>query len=60
MTLCPIKKIIFQLKIREIQVWWLTSLIPALRKLRKEDEEFEASLGYTLMQLASKQTNKQQ
>jgi hypothetical protein len=26
------------------QVWWYTSIIPALRKLRLEDGEFQASL----------------
>jgi hypothetical protein len=28
------------------QVWWLTPVIPALRGLRQENQEFEASLGY--------------
>jgi hypothetical protein len=28
-------------------VWWLMSEIPALRRLRQEDQEFQASLGYT-------------
>jgi hypothetical protein len=27
-------------------VWWYTPVIPALRRLRQEDLEFEASLGY--------------
>jgi hypothetical protein len=26
--------------------WWLTSIIPALKRLRKEDPELEASLNY--------------
>jgi hypothetical protein len=26
--------------------WWYTSIILALRRLRQEDIEFEASLGY--------------
>jgi hypothetical protein len=28
------------------EVWWHTSVIPALRRWRQEDCEFEASLGY--------------
>jgi hypothetical protein len=27
------------------QMWWCTPVIPALRRLRQEDQEFEASLG---------------
>jgi hypothetical protein len=27
-------------------VWWYIPVIPALRRLRKEDYKFEASLGY--------------
>jgi hypothetical protein len=27
-------------------VWWVTPVIPALRRLRQEDPEFESSLGY--------------
>jgi hypothetical protein len=27
-------------------VWWHTSIITALRRLRQEDHEFEASLWY--------------
>jgi mannose/fructose/N-acetylgalactosamine-specific phosphotransferase system component IID len=30
-------------------VWWCTSVIPALRRLRKEDE-FKARLGYKARQ----------
>jgi hypothetical protein len=26
--------------------WWFTPIIPALRRLRQEDHEFKASLGY--------------
>jgi hypothetical protein len=26
--------------------WWLSAIIPALGRLRKEDNEFKASLGY--------------
>jgi hypothetical protein len=28
------------------QVWWFTSIIPALWRLRQEDRKFKASLGY--------------
>jgi hypothetical protein len=28
--------------------WWHTPVIPALGKLRQEDREFEASLGFTV------------
>jgi hypothetical protein len=28
--------------------WWCTPVIPALRRLRQEDHEFEASLDYTV------------
>jgi hypothetical protein len=27
-------------------VWWCVSIIPALRRLRQEDQEFQGSLGY--------------
>jgi hypothetical protein len=27
-------------------VWWCTPVIPALRRLRQEDSEFEVSVGY--------------
>jgi hypothetical protein len=29
------------------QVWWYMPVISALRRLRQEDGEFKASLGYT-------------
>lgn len=41
------------------QIWWLTSVIPAIRKLKREEShEFQASLNYneTLSQ-TNKQTN---
>jgi hypothetical protein len=28
------------------QAWWYTPVIPALGRLRQEDHDFEASLGY--------------
>jgi hypothetical protein len=36
------------------QTWWLTSVIPALRRLRQKDHEFEANLDY-IVRLTSKQ-----
>jgi hypothetical protein len=35
-------------KTEESQVWWHIPVIPALGKLRQKDQEFEASLGYTM------------
>jgi hypothetical protein len=29
-------------------VWWLVTVIPALRRLREEDGKFKASLGYRI------------
>lgn len=42
------------------QVWWGTSVILALRKLRQEDEEFEASLGYRAKSFLRNQTKPNQ
>jgi hypothetical protein len=30
------------------RLWWFTAVIPALRRLRQEDGELQASLGYTV------------
>jgi hypothetical protein len=30
----------------ETQLWWCTLVIPALKKLRQEDQKYEASLGH--------------
>ena len=39
------------------QIWWLTSVIPAIRKLKREEShEFQASLNYNE---TLSQTNKQ-
>jgi hypothetical protein len=35
-------------KRRTVWAWWYTTVIPALGKLRQEDQEFEDSLGYTV------------
>jgi hypothetical protein len=42
-----------------IWAWWYTPIIPALRRLRKEAPEFEASMSYT-GRPCLQQTNKQQ
>jgi hypothetical protein len=39
------------------QAWWYMSVIPALRRQRQEDNEFKASVGYT-MRLSQKNLNK--
>jgi hypothetical protein len=33
------------------RAWWCTTVIPALGRLRQEDLEFKASLGYIQKQL---------
>jgi hypothetical protein len=30
------------------QAWWCTSVIPAFGRVRQEDYEFEASVGYIM------------
>ena len=43
------------------QVWWYTSVMPALGKLRLKDNEFEENMGYTAVPCLIKQnTNKQE
>jgi hypothetical protein len=37
----------FKLKVQS-QVWWCTSINLALRRLRQEDNDFKASLGYII------------
>jgi hypothetical protein len=39
-------------------VWWYTSIIPAVRRLRQEDLEFKASLGYTAKPCLKKENKK--
>jgi hypothetical protein len=42
-------------KTRSIQVWWFTSIIPALKRLRQEDLKFEAIMGFPVnLKLCSK------
>jgi hypothetical protein len=44
---------------KSCQVWWCTPVIPAFRRLRQEDGESQASLGYTVRpNLKSKPVNK--
>jgi ubiquinone/menaquinone biosynthesis C-methylase UbiE len=31
-----------------VHVWWYTSVIPVLGRLKQEDCKFKASLGYTV------------
>jgi hypothetical protein len=39
-------------------VWWYILVIPAFRRLRQEDREFKAVLGYKCEILFSKKQNK--
>jgi hypothetical protein len=39
-------------------VWWHNPVISALRKLRQEDLNFKASLGYIVRNCLKNQTNK--
>jgi hypothetical protein len=41
-------------------VWWQTPVNPALRRLREEGREFEASLGYIVRMSQKKNNNKKQ
>jgi hypothetical protein len=44
--------------LNKIKISNYTLVIPALGRLRQEDHEIEASLGYNSKMLAQKQTNK--
>lgn len=50
---------LFKLKGMNSQVWWLTSVISILGRLRQEDAAWGPSLGYSVrLCLQNKQTNK--
>jgi hypothetical protein len=44
--------------IASIQTWWHTRIIPALRRLRQEDHEFETSLVYIVRPLSASKLKK--
>jgi hypothetical protein len=39
-------------------MWWRRPVIPAFERLRQEDREFEASLGYRVMPYLKKKKKK--
>jgi hypothetical protein len=43
---------------RESQAWWHTPIIPPLGRLRQEDQEFEASMGYIARHCLKKKKKK--
>jgi mannose/fructose/N-acetylgalactosamine-specific phosphotransferase system component IID len=40
--------LIYKMERSNEQLGWCMSIIPALRRLRQEDDEFEATLGYKM------------
>jgi hypothetical protein len=44
---------------RTSRLWWFTPVIPAFRRLRQEDREFEASLGYITASKKNKNKKRQ-
>jgi hypothetical protein len=40
------------------QIWWLTPVVPALKKLRQEDLQFQASLDYNAETIPLKKNKK--
>jgi hypothetical protein len=41
-------------------VWWYTPVVPALRKLKQEEQKFEASLGYISLSQKKKKKKKRE
>jgi hypothetical protein len=45
-------------KIKTIQAWWYTPMIPTLGRLGQEDQEFKVSLNYILRPSLKKKKKK--
>jgi hypothetical protein len=38
--------------------WWFVPVIPAIRRLRQEDQQFKVSLGYTVRPVSKQKSFK--